>query len=119
MQPSEYLLIRTQVQPWKVEEGNGVAVANIKEKMGRPLVIAVLKDVGQGEFQKVLIKPDGPLHVGTEQGHMVHPAGGGRGTCGASTEIRRAQPGSFGGKGGEIEFWHRVLLSEKRAPPAL
>src|SRR5262249_52617430 len=86
--------------------------------MGRPLVITVLEDVGQGELQEVLIKLDGPLHVGTEEGHMVHPAGCRRGTRGTGMEIRRAQPGAGGGKGGEIAFGHRGLLSETRGTPA-
>src|SRR5262245_15264813 len=85
MQPSEDLLIRIQVQPWKVEEGNGIAVSNIEEKVCRPLVIAILEDVGQGEFQKVLIKLDGPLYIRTEQGNMVHHAGGRRSTRSTGT----------------------------------
>ena len=44
-----------------------------------------LEDIGQGELKEVLIKLDGPLHVRTEECHMVHPAGGRRGTRGTGT----------------------------------
>ena len=36
MQPSEHFLVGAQVQPRKVEEGNGVAVTNVEEKCVDP-----------------------------------------------------------------------------------
>src|SRR5262249_2683587 len=111
MEAPEYLLVRAQVQPWKIEESNGVAMANIKEEVRRALVIAVLKDIGQGKFQQSLVELYGPLHVGAEQCHMVYAARRRWRTISLSPHIGGAQPSAFGGEGGEIEFRHTMLLA--------
>src|SRR2546423_4581610 len=94
-------------------------MADIEEKVGRPLVVAVFKDISQGEFKETLVKLYGPLHVSTEQGHMVHPTGSRRDALSVGTQIGGAEPGPFGCKSGEIECRHTMFLSHALRPENL
>src|SRR5262249_61962232 len=74
MEAPEDLLVRAQVQPWKIEESNGVAMANIEEEVRRAFVIGILKDIGQGKCEEVLVELYSPLNVGAELRHMGYAA---------------------------------------------
>src|SRR5205823_29870 len=100
------------IQAWEIEEGYGIAMADIEKEVGRPLVITVLKDISQGKFEETLVKLDGPLHVGAEQRHMVHPARRGRRTISVGMHIGRTEPSAFGCQSGEITCLHDMLLAD-------
>src|SRR5215813_1872679 len=86
-------------------------MADIEEEVGRPLVVAVLEDVSQGKFEETLVKLYRALHVGTEQGHMVHPTHRCGGTLSVRTQIGGTEPDTFGCKSCKIEFLHTMFLS--------
>ena len=61
----------TQVEAGKVEEREGVSVAEIEEEVGGTLVVAILEHVGEWELEQVLVEAHGLLNVGAEQRHVV------------------------------------------------
>src|SRR4029450_4297089 len=58
VQPAEDLRVLAEVEPGEVEEGERVPVADVEEEVRRPLVVAVLEEVGERELEQVLIEAD-------------------------------------------------------------
>jgi len=100
LRANQDLGVRAEVEAGEVEEGQQVAVPDVEEEVAGALVVAVLDDLGQREFQDALVKADRPLHVGAEQRGVVDAAGAaGRA---AVRDVDGVQPGAFGFDGGEI-----------------
>jgi hypothetical protein len=74
VQTAENLRVRAQIEAWKVEERQQVAISDVEEEMIGTLVVAILKDLRQRELEHVLVEPDGPFHVSTEHCDMVDAA---------------------------------------------
>ncbi len=72
LQPAEHLGVGPEVEAGEVEERQRVAVADVEEEVGGAPVVTVLEHVGEGELEQVLVEAHGLLHVGAQQGHVVH-----------------------------------------------
>ena len=51
VQPTQHLLVRTNVQTREIEEGKEIAVADVEEKVRRAGIVAVLDQLGQRELE--------------------------------------------------------------------
>ena len=52
-----------EIEPGEIEEGEEIAVADVEEEVRRPLVVAVLEELGQRELEQALIERDRLLDV--------------------------------------------------------
>src|SRR6266487_2101600 len=119
VQPAEHLGVGAEVQPWEVEEGEEVAVADVEEEVVGASVVTVLEDVGERELEHPLVEPDGPLDVRGEQGDVVHAPGGRRRPPLARLEVGRAEALALGLDRLQVDaagFGHWRLLSHGTAP---
>ena len=51
VQPTQHLLVRTNVQTREIEEGKEIAIADVEEKVRRAGIVAVLDQLGQRELE--------------------------------------------------------------------
>ena len=56
VQTAEALGVRVEVETGEVEEHEQVAVADVEEEVGRALVVAVLEELGEREFEQPLVE---------------------------------------------------------------
>jgi len=63
MEPAEHLGVGTESEVGEVEEGDGIAVADVEEEMVGAAVVTVLEELDQGEAEQILVEADGLLDV--------------------------------------------------------
>src|SRR5688572_8074367 len=103
VQPAEHLGVGPDIEAGEVEEGQQVAVADVEEEVVRALVVAVLEDLGQGEFEQLLVEADRLLDVGRDQGDVVHAPGGRLRPLAGRLEVAGDQLGPAGLDDAEID----------------
>src|SRR5690606_33453433 len=121
---AEHLAVGRQGQSGQVEEGEGVAVAEVEEEVRRAGVVAVLEHLDQGEAEQAVVELDGALDVTADQGDVVHATGGARRPLGAGTQVPAGDVGATGcelGAGGGVDavrLAHAVAHTSSSAPSA-
>ena len=75
VQPAQHLGVGAEVEAGEVEEGQQVAVADVEEEVGRPLVVAILEEFGHRKLENPLVEGNGSLDIRRQQRKVMHALG--------------------------------------------
>ena len=108
---AEHLAVRPEVEAGEVEEGEGVAVADVEEEVRRPGVVAVLEHLDEREAEQARVELDGAFDVATDQRNVVDAASSARRSLRSGLQVAPGDLGRVIGRQGRTAAALRTLLA--------